>query len=90
MKVLAIKLTTDIFSAKAIYEKNGKLYLRSGKDGFTEGQPLQTTLSGATAKWGFRKVMNPPEFRDGNELKQNIPNFSMNSDGSIQFNSSIL
>jgi hypothetical protein len=89
MEVVAMKLTTDIFSAKVVYKKDGRLYLRSGKDGFTSGEPLQTTLSGVMAKWGFRKVANPPTFRDGNELKQNITNFAMNSDGTIQFSRGI-
>ena len=85
MKILAIKMNKEPLSTKVIYEKNGSLFIRTGADGFTKGTPLKAPLKSALNKWGFRSVVNPPEFRDSDELIDNIGKFDMASDGKIKF-----
>ncbi len=84
MLVKAIKLTDDVESIKIAYEKNGKLYIRSGTDGFEKGQPAQGDLS-SLGKWGFRKVESGPELRDSDEIIDSLDKFSMNSSGIVKF-----
>lgn len=84
MKVVAIKMTKDIESIKIAYEKNGRLFIRSGADGFMLGKPCQSPLRGL-GKWGFKTVEPNPEFRDSEEIIDNLDRFSMKSDGSIQY-----
>lgn len=88
MKIVGAKLSAyDVFS-KFIYEKNGSLFIRSGEDDFVKGQGLQCTLNGACEKWGFYKVENPPTFRDGQELMDNVKGFEMTTRKTIKFTSS--
>jgi hypothetical protein len=84
MIVVAIKLTKDIDSIKIAYEKNGRLFIRSGADGFVVGQPCQSPLRGL-GKWGFKTVEPNPEFRDSEEIIDNLDRFSMKSDGTVQY-----
>lgn len=84
MKVKVAKLTTDIYSTKIVYEKNGKLYVRSGKDGFKIGQPVQSSIQ-SLKLWGFKEVHNAPIFRDGEEMFQNINKFELKQDGSAVY-----
>lgn len=85
MLVLAMKLTDDPDSTKIIYEKDAKLYIRSGEDGFKIGKAVQTSLKSILNKWGFRKIDNPPEFKDAGELVDNLSNFSLGSNGMILY-----
>lgn len=84
MIVVAIKLTGDIDSMKIVYERNGRLFVRSGSDGFSVGKPLQSPLRGL-GKWGFKLVEPNPEFRDAEEIIDNLDRFSMKNDGTIQY-----
>lgn len=85
MTVQAIKLTDDIESIKVVYEKNGKLYVRNGSDGFAKGIISRTGLS-ALGKWGFYKVEEPyPQFRDAEELINGLDKFQMDSQGKVKY-----
>lgn len=84
MVVVAIKLTKDIDSIKVAYEKNGRLFIRSGADGFVVGQRCQSPLRGLD-KWGFKTVEPNPEFRDAEEIIDNLDRFSMKADGTVQY-----
>lgn len=84
MKVVAVKITEDVASFKLAYEKNGKIFVRSGEDQFTIGTRVHGSYS-SLWKWGFRKVDNPPILRDSEELNQNYMKFQMKSDGSISY-----
>jgi hypothetical protein len=85
IKVLAIKITSDIHSIKVAYEGgDGKLYVRSGMNGFKVGQPVQGSIE-SLGKWGFRKVINPPYFSDGSELHENIGKFQLKVNGEVTY-----
>lgn len=85
MYIKAIKLTKDEKSIKIVYEKNGKHYIRSGKDGFKRGIALQVKVSTLLNTWGFRKVDNAPYFYDGSEIQENINRFALNNKGEIYY-----
>jgi hypothetical protein len=85
MLILAMKLTTDIHSIKIVYEKKENLYMRSGDDGFKNGKVVQTNLKAIIDKWGFRKIDNPPEFKDADELLDNLDKFSVSNNGMITY-----
>ncbi|MNJ80570.1 hypothetical protein D3C77_789960 [compost metagenome] len=59
--------------------------MRTGEDGFERGKPLKAPLKAVLNKWGFRVVENPPEFRDAEELIDNLTGFSLNNDGKVTF-----
>lgn len=84
MIIKAIKLTEDIESIKIAYEKNGKLFVRNGGDGFAKGQAAQADLS-SLGKWGFRKVEPNPQFRDAEEIIDNIDKFSLDNSGVVKY-----
>ena len=84
MTVKAIKLTQDIESIKIAYEKNGKLYIRNGNDGFSTGHVAQGDLS-SLGKWGFRKVDPYPQFRDSEEIIDNLAKFHLDSSGIVKY-----
>lgn len=84
MKVLAIKLTTDIDSIKVVYEKNGRTYVRSGVDGFTVGQPLGAPVR-SLGKRGFSVVEPNPVFKNAEELIDNLDRFHMKSNGTVTY-----
>ncbi len=84
MKIVAMKLTSDPDSIKVAYEKNGVLYVRSGKDGFHTGTKAQSDFR-SLGKWGFRKVDPNPEFRDAEELIDNLDKFSLDNKGVIRY-----
>jgi hypothetical protein len=84
MIVKAIKLTEDIESIKIAYEKHGKLYIRNGNDGFTTGNATQGDLS-SLGKWGFRKVDPNPQFRDAEEIIDNLDKFSLDNTGVVKY-----
>jgi hypothetical protein len=85
MKIVAIRMSKEPISVKVLYEKNGLLYVRTGDDGFTKGQPTRAPMSSLINKWGFRKVENPPEFRDSDELIDNITAFEMLPSGKVRY-----
>jgi len=85
MYVKAIKLTDDPHSTKVAYEKNGKLYVRSGNNKFSKGIPSPVPLSTLYTIWGFRKVTDAPYFYDGQELWENIQRFQMTRDGTVKY-----
>jgi hypothetical protein len=84
MIIKAMKLTEDIDSIKIAYEKNGKLWVRSGKDGFSNGTPVQSDFS-SLGKWGFRKVDPNPQFRDAEEIIDNLDKFQLDNNGVIRY-----
>ena len=86
MKILAAKLSSNPLLSAFVYDKKGVLYIRSGQDDFIKGYGLQTTLEGACAKWGFSKLENPVEMRDGQDLYDNAKNFSLSNDGKVKYN----
>lgn len=85
MRVVAVKMSSEPISIKIVYEKNGSMYMRTGADGFSVGKPLKHPLVALINKWGFRKVSNPPEFRDAEEIVDNITGFELRQDGKIVF-----
>lgn len=85
LEVVAIKISQFPESTRVIYRKRGKLYIRTGEDGFLRGKPLQSTIEGACYKWGFYKVENPPTFRDGQELMDNIGRFNLKFNGLVTY-----
>lgn len=85
MKILAVKLTRDPSSTKVVYEKNGKQFIRSGEDGFVKGTATQAPLKALSHKWGFRLVENPPEFRDADEIIDNLGKFEVKQDGTVSY-----
>ena len=78
IEVVAVRLSEFPRYSKVIYKKGEQLYIRSGEDDFIRGKAIQGTLESACYKWGFYKVDNPPKFRDGQELMDNIGRFSVN------------
>lgn len=88
MTIKAIKLTADKASIKVIYEKDGRLFIRTGDDKFKTGVPLQASLRSYMSKWGFRKVTEAPRMADGAEIEENIHRFQISpSDGSVSYHS---
>lgn len=85
MYIKAIRLTKDEHSIKVAYEKNGKSYVRSGKDGFRKGVAINGEAKSTLATWGFREVIKAPYFYDGDEISQNINRFAMNRDGTVDY-----
>jgi hypothetical protein len=85
MQVVAVKLSKEPISIKVAYQKEGKLYIRTGEDGFTHGKPANAPLNSLLNKWGFRRVGNPPEFRDAEELIDGITGFGLQQDGTIKY-----
>ena len=86
MYIKAIKITKDVKSIKIAYERDGKLYVRSGKDNFKKGVAVQGKAESLMATWGFRKVTDSPYFYDGQEILENISKFEMNNKGEISYN----
>jgi len=86
MKVLAIKMSGDPHSMRVVYEKDGKTFMRTGEDGFESGRPLKAPLPALLNKWGFRKVDNPPEFRDSEELVDGLTGFELKNSGTVVYN----
>lgn len=84
MRVEAVKITDDQSSFKIAYEKNGKYFVRSGEDNFSVGNKVHSNIE-SLWKWGFRKVENPPNFRDSDEMLQNYNKFQLKSDGSVTY-----
>ncbi|MNI89610.1 hypothetical protein D3C73_1470310 [compost metagenome] len=80
-----MKFSADPEAIKVLYEKEGKLYIRAGQDGFETGKAANAPLKSIINKWGFRTVENPPEFRDAEELLDGLPNFELKSDGKISY-----
>ena len=85
MKIVAGRLSGDMLSCKFIYEKNDKLYIRSGEDDFSKGVRLQSSIGGACSKWGFYKVENPPSMMDAQELMDSVGNFELTNKQTIKF-----
>lgn len=85
MKVVAVKMNDEPISMKIVYEKNGSYYIRSGADGFSRGEPIKCPVKALLNKWGFREVINPPEFRDSDEIVDSITGFGQKSDGTIEY-----
>lgn len=85
MRVIAVKLTEDPASTKVLYEKDGKSYIRDGDDGFKTGRLSKAPVTALLNKWGFRKVTNPPEFRDAEELVDGLEGFELSNDGSVSY-----
>lgn len=86
MYIKYMRVTKDESSIKVAYEKDGRFYVRSGKDGFSRGVPIKGEGTSTLATWGFRTVNRAPYFYDGEEIKQNISRFSMNRDGTVDYN----
>lgn len=82
--VKAIKLTDDVESIKVAYEKDGNLFIRDGKDGFSKGHKAQADLS-SLGKWGFRKVEGTAQFRDAEELIDMLDKFHLDSSGVVKY-----
>lgn len=85
MEILAGRLSEMPSGNRFVYKKGEHLYIRTGEDDFIKGKPLQTSLEGACAKWGFYKIENPPKFRDGQELMDNVDRFSLTQHRTIRF-----
>lgn len=85
IEVVAIKLSEFPTYTRVIYKKGEHLYIRTGEDHFIRGKALQTTVDGACMKWGFYKVENPPKFRDGQELMDNIDRFSIGNNRMVTY-----
>lgn len=85
MKVVAIKLDSEPISIKVLYEKAGRLYIRTGKDGFASGKPAPAPITALVNKWGFRKIENPPEFRDAEEIIDSITRFALHNNGKVHY-----
>lgn len=85
IKVLAVKLTEDVESTKILYEKNGKKYVRCGGDGFSKGLP--TNQENLLYQFGYKKVDGDvvPEFRDGKHISENIQNFHLTRNNTVNF-----
>lgn len=79
-------MTKDESSIKVAYEKGGKFYVRTGRDGFSRGVPIKGDVKSTLATWGFRNVNNVPYFYDGEEISQNISRFQMNRNGTVDYN----
>jgi hypothetical protein len=84
MVVKAMKLTEDIESIKIAYEKDGKLWVRNGNDGFKNGVRAQADLP-SLGKWGFRKVDPNPTFRDADEIIDNLDKFQLDNTGVVKY-----
>lgn len=84
MKVVAVKITQDKSSFKVAYEKNHKVYVRDGGHYFKIGKQAHDGYN-SLWKWGFRKVENPPTFRDAQDIQDNYEAFQMKADGSITY-----
>lgn len=85
MYIRAIRLTKDTSSIKVAYERDGKYYVRSGKDNFRKGIPLNGNPSNLVATWGFRKIEDAPYFYDGSEIAENIGKFQMDNKGRVLY-----
>jgi hypothetical protein len=84
MRIVAAKLTEDRDSIRLAYEKNGKLFVRSGADDFKVGTPLTISVDNLY-KWGYRKIINPPQFIDAGDVLNNIDKFELKTDGSVVY-----
>jgi len=84
MEVKAIHLSDDPYSVRVAYEKNGKLYIRDGKDGFKVGTPVQADIA-SLGKWGFYEVKPNPRFHDRTEIINNLDKFQMDGKGLVTY-----
>lgn len=85
MKVIAAKLTEDMYSSKIAYEKNNSVYIRTGRDGFKIGIPYEGAITSLFTKWGFRKVDNPPDLKSSQDIVDSMDKFQIRTDGVIQY-----
>lgn len=79
-----MKMTSDIESIKVAYEKNGKMYVRNGGDGFATGQPLNAPIK-SLGKVGFSYVEPNPVFKNADELIDNLGRFHVKDNGGISY-----
>lgn len=85
MEVIGVKLTDDPTSNKIAYRKRGKVYVRSGADGYKVGSPLQGASDHLFSKFGYRRVDNAPQFRDGAEMAENAHRFELGRGGKATY-----
>ncbi|AYP68559.1 hypothetical protein EalM132_00045 [Exiguobacterium phage vB_EalM-132] len=85
MYVKAVKFTKDPSSLKIVYQKGEKLYVRSGESNFSVGKLVKVPLGALLANMGYCKVESAPYFYDGNEIRENLSNFVMGSNGKATY-----
>ena len=85
MAVKSIKLTKDVYSTKVLYEKRGRLFIRSGRDKFTTGELYLGSKESLGSAWGYRKVLDAPTFRDSKEMLEGVSKFQMKQDGTVEY-----